>query len=232
MAENDLPLAFGDPVTLVGDGDFDAAMLAEARAIAPVVVAADGAADRLAELGIAAAAVIGDLDSIGARGRAVADRVIRLPEQETTDFEKCLYATEAPLYIGVGFTGRRLDHTLAVLHALLARPAKPIVLLGQAEAIALAPAGRTIRVDLPADDRVSIFPLRPVSGRSTGLRWPIDGLELAAGARIGTSNAALGGPVTLSFDGEGALILLRRHALAPLAAEIAAGPDTGGRAAS
>lgn len=224
----DLPLRFSQPVTLVGDGAFDRAMLQEARALGRTVIAADGAADRLAALGVGPAAVIGDLDSVGAKGRAAAARVVELGEQDTTDFEKCLYATRAPLYIGVGFTGRRLDHTLAALHVLLARPEARVVLVGEAEAMAMAPPGATLRLDLAPGSRLSVFPLRRVTGRSTGLRWPLDGLVLEPGEAIGTSNEATGGPVTLSFDGPGALVMLERGALATLAAAVvAAAADRG-----
>lgn len=219
-----MPLQFESPVTLVGGGFLDAAMLAEAQALAPVLVAADGAADRLAAMGLTPAAVIGDMDSLSPVGRAAARRLVALDEQETTDFEKCLYATEAPLYLAAGFTGIRLDHTLAALHALMARPAKRVVILGEAEAMALAPAGRELRFELAAGARVSVYPLGPVSGRSTGLRWPLDGQRLAPGERIGTSNEALGGLVTLHFDARGALVILERPALPLLARQIAAEP--------
>lgn len=218
----DLPLRFAEPVTLVGDGALDPAMLEDARAIAPVLVAADGAADRLAAMGLRAAAAIGDMDSIGPRGRAAVERVVALAEQDTTDFEKCLYATEAPFYLAVGFTGARIDHTLAVLHAVLARPDKQVVLIGEAEVMAFAPHGRAIRLVLPAGARVSVFPLLPVRGTSEGLRWPLDGLALAPGERIGTSNQAAGGPVSLRFEGQGALVMLERATLPVLVAAMLA----------
>ena len=122
-------LVFDRPVTLVGGGAVDRATVDEARAIAPELVAADSGADRLAGWGMVPAGVIGDMDSIGDpdRWRAGPTRFLSLAEQETTDFEKCLYATRAPFYIGVGFTGPRVDHLLAVLHAMLARPEKTVV---------------------------------------------------------------------------------------------------------
>lgn len=220
----DLPLRFDQPVTLVGDGAFDRAMLEEARELGPTVIAADGAADRLAALGVRPAVAIGDLDSIGAEGRAAAGRVVKIDEQDTTDFEKCLHATRAPLYLAVGFTGRRLDHTLAALHALLARPEARVVLVGEAEAMAMAPPRVTLRLDLTPRARVSVFPLRPVTGRSIGLRWPLDGIALAPGVAIATSNEASDGAVELRFDGPGALVMLERAWLETLAEVIGAVP--------
>ena len=224
----DIPLYRSDrAVTLLGGGVLEPAMLEEARAIGPEIVAADGGADPLARLGLVPAAIIGDLDSVtdpeGWRAQGVP--LHHVPEQDTTDFEKCLYSTEAPLYLATGFTGARLDHTLAVLHVLMRYPAKSVVLLGEADAVVMARPGEDLRLGLEAGARVSIFPLRAVRGaRSAGLEWPIDGLEFEPGRMIGTSNRAVSDEVVLRFDGPGALLLLERRHLRALVAAIA--PDS------
>ena len=77
-------------------------------------------------------AVIGDLDSL--RDIAALERagvpVHRLEEQETTDLEKCLYSVEAPLFVGLGFLGGRIDHHLAAMNALVKFARVPVVLVG------------------------------------------------------------------------------------------------------
>jgi thiamine pyrophosphokinase len=214
MRPAEAPLRFGGGVVLVGGGELDRAELDAARARCAHVVAADGGANRLRGWGVAADAVIGDMDSVAdlAGWERDGTRVLRIAEQETTDLEKCLYATEAPFYIGVGFTGLRFDHTLAALHALLRWPAKIIVLLGASDVVLLAPPRWGVTVEPGA--RVSFFPLRPVRGlRSTGLEWPIDGLDFAAGHRIGTSNRATDASVTADFDGEGMAAILEARFL-------------------
>ena len=61
--------------------------------------------------------IIGDLDSLLQRPVWESmTNVVRLAEQDTTDFEKCLYSVSAPLFLAFGFTGNRLDHTLAAVH--------------------------------------------------------------------------------------------------------------------
>lgn len=213
-----LPLVFRRPVTLVGGGVLTRAMLDEALALAPELVAADGAADRLAGWGVSPAAVIGDMDSIAdpERWRAMA-QVVRLTEQESTDFEKCLYATEAPFYLGTGFTGGRVDHLLAVFSTMLARPEKRVVLLGEADAIALAPAGRVLGIDLAAGARISVLPLAPVTGsHSRGLAWSVENLAMAPGMRTSSSNIATASRVELGFDAPGALVIVERRHLAAL----------------
>jgi thiamine pyrophosphokinase len=220
MAE--LPIRFETPVTLVGAGAAAPAAVEAARRLAPALVAADGGADRLAAMRLSPCAVIGDMDSLAdhARWRAGPARFVHLAEQETTDFEKCLYATEAPLYLAVGFTGR-FDHMLAVLHALLAYPSKRVVLIGAEEVSALAPPGGVLRLAVRPGSRVSIYPLLPVTGiHSRGLAWPLEGLALAPGQRIGTSNEARQPLIELGFDGPGALVMLEPDGLETLAAAI------------
>lgn len=203
------------PVVLAGGGALSAEALARARARAGPIVAADGAADRLLALDARPDAVIGDLDSLDDAGgwaaRGVA--VHRLDEQDTTDFEKCLYATRAPLYLAVGFTGRRLDHGLAVLNAMARRPDKRVILVGESEIVLAAPAGRRLDLALAPGATVSVFPMAEVAcAPSRGLEWPLDELVLAPSGRIGTSNRATG-PVSLAFEGPGAMLLLPPEAL-------------------
>lgn len=221
----ELPIPFETPVTLAGGGTLDRAMLEQSLALAPVLVAADGAADILAGLGHLPDLVIGDMDSITdpAAWKAGPSGVVHLAEQETTDFEKCLTATVAPFYVGVGFTGGRVDHMLAVLHAMLRHPEKQTLLIGEVEAMALLPARRPVELSLAPGETVSLYPLVPVRGvRSTGLVWPIDGLEFAPGRQIGTSNRAETVDVTVEVDGPGMLILAPRHRLNTLVGAVAA----------
>lgn len=211
-------VSFSYPVTLVGGGALDLAMLEAARVVAPALVAADGAADRLDRLGFLPDAVIGDMDSIGDPAAwAGRTRLVHLSEQDTTDFEKCLYATEAPLYVAAGFTGRRVDHMLAVFHAMLRRADKRVVLLGEEEVMALVPPDRPFAMALDPGAVVSFYPLRPARGvLSEGLEWPIDGLSMAAGAVIGTSNLAVAHEVKVAFDAPGVLVMVARKYLGAL----------------
>ena len=216
----ELPIRFETPVTVVGGGAVDGAMVEHARRIAPTLIAADGGADRLAALRLSPAAVIGDMDSIRdpARWRAGSAHFVHLSEQDSTDFEKCLYATEAPLYLAAGFTGGRVDHSLSALHVLLRYREKKVVLVGMSEAMALAPPDAAIRLKVAPGSKVSIYPLLPVKAlHSRGLAWPLDGLDFAAGQRAGTSNTATQPMIELAFAGPGALVIVERAALGSLA---------------
>ncbi|MEM1344566.1 MAG: thiamine diphosphokinase [Pseudomonadota bacterium] len=214
-----IPVAYGNAVTLVGAAPFHAGALAAARAIAPVLVAADGGADTLAARGVLPDLVVGDLDSLAdpALWRSGPSRLLPIAEQDTTDFEKCLYATRAPFYLATGFTGGRLDHTLAVLHALLRYPDKTVIVLGEDDALALMPPGQRVSLALGEGARVSFFPLLPSRGtHARGLKWSVEGLDLAPGSAIATSNRAEAALVEAAFDRPGVFVLLERAALPAL----------------
>ena len=155
--------------------------------------------------------VMGDLDSLPAGHGVPADRILELEGQDDTDFEKCMDRIDAPLVLGAGFLGGRVDHALAVLGALGrgrrpdGRAWPPCILVGESDvAFAVPPA---FSIDLPPGCRVSLFPLTPLAARSEGLEWPMDGLAFAPMGRVGTSNRATG-PVRIETVQPGLLCLL------------------------
>jgi len=199
-------------VTLLGGGKVDPRDLEEALGHAPTLVAADGGANLAAGMGHRPVAVIGDMDSVDSEILASFPPERRHPvtEQQTTDFDKALRSISAPLVLGLGFTGARIDHELAAFHSLLAHPARRCILIGEEDVIFLLPAA--LRLDLPEGARLSLYPLAPSRITGRGLAWPLEALALSAGACIGTSNAVREGPADLSSDRPGALVLLeRRH---------------------
>ena len=201
-----------DPIVLLGAGEFSRENLEQALSFGGPLVAADGGAETALGAGFRPEKVIGDFDSLSAAARAtLAAQLHPVQEQETTDFEKCLTRIDAPLALAVGFTGARVDHGLAVLNTIIRVPRPPTIVLGLCDITFRAPL--RLELDLMAGTRLSLFPMAPVTGRSTGLRWPVDGIAFAPNGHVGTSNQALGGPVTLSFDGPGMLVILPLVAL-------------------
>jgi thiamine pyrophosphokinase len=205
-------------VTLIGAGSATRSQIGRAVALAPVVVAADGGARRALAAGQVPQAVIGDMDSAARlRGRIPDDRFHAIDEQDSTDFEKCLATIRARFILALGVTGARIDHTLASMTALVRHAGCPVFLLAGRDVV-FAARGR-ISLDLARGTRVSLFPMTRVSGRSEGLAWPIEGLDFNPNGKIGTSNRATGGRVTLDFDAPGMLVILpARHLQAALAA--------------
>ena len=196
------------PVTLIGGGDAGAADLAAALALAPVVAAADGGADNALAHGLVPAAVWGDLDSISEHARTTipAENLHEISEQDSTDFEKCLSRIDAPLVLAIGFCGARQDHFLAALNTLARGIGPPCILIADQDIVTLCPP--RIALDLAPGTRLSLFPMGLASGRATGLRWSIEGLDFAPAGRVGTSNAATG-PVSIEMRGPMLLILPR-----------------------
>lgn len=213
---NNSIVSVSDPITLIGGGEVTLLDVNQALHHAPRLVAADGGADRALAFGHVPEAVIGDMDSLSETARTLLapSRLHEMTEQETPDFDKALRAINAPFVIGIGFSGARADHMLAALTTLAKHPDRPCILLGQEQLILLCPPDITL--DLAEDTLVSLWPLAPVSGRSTGLKWPIDGLILHPMGRVGTSNASTGGPVHLSVEAPSLLLILPREVLPAL----------------
>src|SRR6056297_1830441 len=199
-------------ITLIGgagvaQGDIEAALR-----LAPLVVAADGGADTALAAGLTPRAVIGDFDSISAaaRARLPDDTLHPMDDQDSTDFEKCLAHIDAPLIIGLGFTGDRLDHQMAACNALVRHAARRCVLLGAHDLMFLCPPVLDLALDPGC--RVSLFPMGAVEGASDGLQWPIGGINFAPDGRVGTSNRALG-TVSLSVTTPKMLVTMPAHTL-------------------
>ncbi len=200
-----------EPVTLVGGADIRLVDLTTVLKRAPTLVAVDGGGDTVLEAGLTPVAVIGDMDSLSSAGQAaLADRLTRIEEQVTTDFDKALRNIEAPFVLAIGFTGGRIDHELAVMQTLVRRADRPCLVVGGQSLVALCPP--RIILDLPTGTAVSLFPMGPVRAGSTGLRWPTDGLDFAPAGPIGTSNEAVGA-VTITPDAPLMLLILPRDCL-------------------
>ncbi|WP_300038141.1 thiamine diphosphokinase [uncultured Roseobacter sp.] len=222
------PLYISDlPLILAGGGPVGADDFVATRAFAPDCVAADGGAGAALKAGIMPQAVIGDMDSLppSVRDRLPSERIHHIAEQDSTDFDKALRNVSAPLILGVGFAGGRIDHQLSVFHTLTVRCEMPVLLLGAEDVIFLCPP--VFRMAAEPGLRVSLFPMGPVTGRSQGLEWPIDGLDFAPGLRSGTSNRATG-DIHLEMDAPMMLCLMPRESLAAVAAALLR-PEAPGR---
>lgn len=185
------PLAFDGVLVVVGGGALDVHLLRRLAGEGAHLVGADGGGDVIKAAGLVPEAIIGDFDSLVDRGAWDArTRLIPIAEQETTDFEKVLYATSAPVTVGLGMTGKRFDHTLAALDAVARYAAARRIILVDEDDVALGLAG-PFDFTVEPGARVSVHPLTPTRfARSTGLTYPLDGLLLAPGLRTGTSNEA------------------------------------------
>ena len=212
-------------LVIVGGGTLDQDLLRDLYLTGAHLVGADGGADQIVAAGLKPEAIIGDFDSLENvdewLGRT---RLLRIPEQETTDFEKALYSTSAPVTIALGMTGKRFDHTLAALDAVTKYAKDRVIILVDEADIAMALTG-PFSFEVAPRERVSVHPLLPMRfKRSVGLRYPLDGVRLAPGERTGTSNEAVDGPFRIEPEGRARpwlLVLDRRYLFGVAAAATA-----------
>ncbi|MCL4675423.1 MAG: thiamine diphosphokinase [Pararhodobacter sp.] len=200
--------AKSEGITLIGGGTLNAETLDRALQSAPWLVAADGGADAALAMGHRPDLTVGDLDSLSdsLRRSLGAARLHRVDAQDDTDFDKALAAVAAPFVLAVGFSGGRLDHTLAAMNTLARNPDRRVILDTGRDLCLLLPP--TLALSLAAGTRVSLFPLGPVACTSEGLVWPVEGLAFTPLGRIGTSNRATGGTMRLTCDAPAMLLLV------------------------
>lgn len=202
--------------TLLGAGPATIQTVQDLAARSAILVAVDGGAQHAIDAELVPDTIVGDFDSLPnplPPGFAQVPR-LNLQDQDRTDFDKALEASSADIYLCAGFLDGRIDHTLACLDSLLRWPSRRAFLVSETDVVVLMPP--QISLELPLGTRISIYPLKPASARSEGLRWPLDPLDLAPGADISTSNEAEGGNVFLSTDKPHLLLGLPRAFLDPL----------------
>ena len=211
-------------VTLVGGAGFAPDDLELALSLAPCLVAADGGANGLADAGHLPQAIIGDIDSLrDDLHHRMQARIHRIEEQDSTDFDKCLTSIDAPFILALGFAGARLDHTLASMSSLVRFGSSRVLLMAEHDICFVAPP--CLELDTDEGQRVSLFPMGYCAGRSTGLHWPIDGLDFAPYGVIGTSNMAVSTRITLEFDAPRMLVMLPQTQLRATLAALTTSPD-------
>ena len=188
------------PLIIIGNGDINHVALRDIAQLYPIV-ALDGAYQRVADLGFDCHEIIGDLDSLSKdsqlAARAKGVRLVQIEEQDSNDFEKALYHYEASSYICFGLTGGRFDHTMASLHVMAKYSQdKPVIAITNNEILTIHKG--TIQLPTIAEALFAILPIAPISfTQSTGLAYPLDGLRLAIGEMISSSNQATAEMVSL-----------------------------------
>lgn len=206
-----LVLANGDPPS--------AALFAELRAGADLLVAADGGARAALAFDAMPDAVVGDLDSLGeARDAIPPERLRPDPDPDATDLEKAVawcVATGCDAVDVVGAGGGRADHAFANPGALVRFGRRARVRLID-ERFTVELVDGEAAVEGPPGTVVSLVAVGRCEGVSTsGLRWELRDVALEFGAR-GVHNEIARPPARVSVR-SGDLLLFRgrwveRHA--------------------
>ncbi len=206
-----------DPIVLVGGADLGPVDLNTFQTRAPNFVGVDAGADHILAAGLIPDRIIGDLDSLSDATRAEhAHLLMQVSEQDTVDFEKALTRVDAPLIYAIGFSGGRLDHTLAVLDVMGRHAGRRVLLIGPDDVAAVVPKGGITMVT-PVGARVSLLPLGPASVQATGLEWSVNDQPMAPLGFSSPSNTANADQITVSADGP-VLIVVEHHLMDALAA--------------
>ncbi len=206
------PASYAGGPLLAANGELPPASVIERlrREHSPLI-ATDGAALRLRELGILPDIAIGDLDSIGdERDSLQSDgvRVIAVESQETNDLEKALAwiagqaMTSATI---VGVAGGAPDHALNNMSVIAKFAGRLRLRICDADSTAYLVAD-SLRLQAEPGDRISLIPLPSALVRTHGLAWPLHDERLAIGYREGASNRAAEPTIGVRVS-EGVLLL-------------------------
>ncbi len=204
-------LELGDAVTLVGGAGFSKTLLSKSLAITDDLVAADGGANFLPTHTVPKY-IIGDLDSLRSPEKWVGkgSELIKIEDQDSTDFDKCTSLIKSKKIIALGFMEQRLDHFLAVCSSLV-KNRRLIFVVGKRDVMFHLP--KNLSVKLPINSRVSLFPMNEIKTvEAVGLKYPVEKLQFSPMGKIGTSNVSTKENIRISYDDSGMLgIFSSRH---------------------
>lgn len=176
------------------------------------VCAADSGLEVVHDWGLLPSLIVGDMDSLtrpellSAYPEARIVRADRAKDETDTEMGLRLLAETGRYDVFLaGGGGGRLDHLLAV-RALFDRTVRPREWWTARERVVLVDG--PFEANLPTGTVVSVFPLARGARRmrSSGLRWPLDGLSWGPGD-FGVSNEASGGILRVE-PGEGDLLVV------------------------
>jgi thiamine pyrophosphokinase len=183
-----------------------------------LIICADGGARHLRKLDILPHVLMGDFDSIDAADKRFFEQkgVHTLsfpPEKDKTDSELCIdfalkkKATDITL---LGFTGTRLDHTIANIFLLkqLSLQQIPARIINKTNEIHIVTSALTLS-GRPGD-YLSLIPLsEKVEGVTLkGLVYPLTNADILMGSSLGVSNCFQEKKVTITIK-KGILIVTR-----------------------
>jgi len=169
------------------------------------LICADGGANSVFKLDIIPDYIIGDLDSILP---GVYDyyfdrcKIIKKPDQSSTDVEKCLeYAVKKKFteVILLGATGDRLDHSFCNLGIVIKYFNKICVKILHHSSLLCAYKKNVTLKTIP-NEVISIYGFDAGTKiKSYGLKYPLKNISLHFGRKESTSNVALCDEVKLSI---------------------------------
>lgn len=183
-------------------------------------VAADGAGRRLLDLAYRPDLIVGDGDSFQSNSKNLECEFIFNPDQNTTDFEKCLKEIEKrklfpTLVCGIG--GGEIDHQHHSLSVFVRYAKKyPMLFVDMQEAFK-AKLGLAVKDKLvfqnTQEAHVSLLPFPKARLTSRGLVWPLKDEVLSLLKRSGARNRTQGSEVKIIKTSGDILVVVDLNAL-------------------
>ena len=186
------------------------------------ILAADGAAIRLYEMGITADYVIGDLDTFFISpifNTFAQSKIIHETEQDTNDFEKTLNFARTKKYenlLIIGFHGGLLEHTLNNWSVFIRFAKKLNLCIYDKNRYALL-IEQSIKLAVKKDEIISIIPQPKAIITTKNLYWSLNNEPLELGKREGARNIAISDYIEIYIhSGELLLFLDSRLPFSPV----------------
>lgn len=203
-------------VLIVANGEWPKQFDVETVGTYRVVVALDGAANRLIGNNMTPDVLLGDLDSVSEsvleQCKASDVTIVHTPDQQRSDISKGLewvqrtYPDSEVDIIGVELG--RYDHHLAAYSALFECKSDATILLDGWQARRVSQTPTTIETE--PHSIISLIPFGDVTGATIkGCQFSLDNEPLTTGTR-GISNIATGSSITVSVEAGDLLLLIMR----------------------
>ncbi|MEA2014204.1 MAG: thiamine diphosphokinase [Thermodesulfobacteriota bacterium] len=188
----------------------------------PVIICADGAAQRLKASDITPDLIVGDMDSIEEDTlryfEAKGSRIIRHPEdKDETDTQialECAFEMHPQTVRIFGALGGRIDHALANISLLVMCAKRGIDTKIVDRDCELFVIDRSCVIDGREDETVSLIPMSSdVTGiKLEGFRYPLSDGVMEIGRPYGVSNRLAGTKGTISVEA-GYLLVIRQFGI-------------------
>lgn len=182
----------------------------------PAVISADGASNKLYKWNIIPDYIIGDMDSASPKVITYFKKkkvtVIRIAEQEHTDFEKCIkFALSKKLknITVIGYGGKRSDHFLNNF-SVMKRYYKKCRIRFIDNYFEVFFAGKVTELECKIGDTISLIAIPKAEGiTAKGLKFPLRNEKLELGVREGALNKSISNKVRIEFK-KGDLVVFKK----------------------
>lgn len=175
------------------------------------IIAADGAANYLIKQNIKPQVIIGDLDSLDQSLNLSAINVIKVEDQNSTDFEKAIHHIKHnhlfPLLV-LGINGGEIDHILDNMNKFIKYSTEiPMVFFDIPNKWGIA-MSKELVMKTKESSMISIFPFQDKTHlKSSGLYWELDSDNHTMFENTSTRNKSNGTNVTLKATKDRVLVI-------------------------